>query len=270
MKNNIHTLIFPDIHGRTFWKETLNKFPINEYPNLKIIFLGDYLDPYEFEYISKQDAILNFEDIIKTTKSDNRITLLLGNHDYHYIHDGDYSRIDYNNYNYIKRLFDDNFNLFKIAYEETINDKTYLYTHAGVTSHWLNHLRFLGNICLNNNHISEEQKEWIKEHLYEFELTADNLNALLYNFQGMAILHEVSYERGGDFQNGSCIWADIVEHLYNENKNEYINNIFQIFGHSLRYPSIDEGYIDYDNNYAMLDSRNSWVLYNNGKLEIQN
>ena len=232
MKNNIHTLIFPDIHGRTFWKETLNKFPINEYPNLKIIFLGDYLDPYEFEYISKQDAILNFEDIIKTTKSDNRITLLLGNHDYHY--------------------------------------KTYLYTHAGVTSHWLNHLRFLGNICLNNNHISEEQKEWIKEHLYEFELTADNLNALLYNFQGMAILHEVSYERGGDFQNGSCIWADIVEHLYDENKNEYINNIFQIFGHSLRYPSIDEGYIDYDNNYAMLDSRNSWVLYNNGKLETQN
>ena len=264
MKNNIHTLIIPDIHGRTFWKDSLRMFPVHEYPDLNIVFLGDYVDSYEFEYISNIETITNLEEIIKIAKADNRITLLLGNHDYHYIHTGDYSRIDFDNYQYIKRLFADNLNLFSIAYEEYVNDKRYLYTHAGVTYYWYKHLRFIGNACINNKNLSVEQKEWVKEHLYDFKLTADNLNSLLYNFQGMAILHEVSYERGGDNQNGSCLWADIVEHLYSDN---YFENIFQIFGHSLRYPTIDEGYIDYDNNFAMLDSRCSWVLYDDGKLE---
>ena len=36
-------LIFPDIHGRQFWKDAINKFPKDQYPNLKIIFLGHYL-----------------------------------------------------------------------------------------------------------------------------------------------------------------------------------------------------------------------------------
>ena len=264
MKTDIHTLIFPDIHGRTFWKNAINKFPINEYPNLKIIFLGDYLDPYEFEHITKQNAILNFEDIINTTKSDNRITLLLGNHDYHYLYNKDNCRIDFKNFNYIKRLFEDNINLFKIAFEETVNNKIYLYTHAGVTYHWYQHLLFLGKGCMFNKNIKESQKKWIKKHLCDFKLTADNLNSFLYNFQGIAILHEISYERGGDYQNGSCIWADISEHIY-----DYINkdfNIFQIFGHSLSFPEIDEGYINYKDNYAMLDSRCTWILNNNGEI----
>ena len=47
--NNI--LIIPDIHGRTFWKECI-KCECDE-----IIFLGDYLDPYNYEGISKQDAL---------------------------------------------------------------------------------------------------------------------------------------------------------------------------------------------------------------------
>ena len=267
MKNNIHTLIIPDIHGRTFWKNDIKKFPISEYPDLKIIFLGDYLDPYEFENISKIETITNFEEIIRTAKADNRITLLLGNHDYHYIHMDDHSRIDYDHFQEIKRLIEDNLNLFKIAYEEVVNNMRYLYTHAGITTNWFRHLNFIGNSCINNKHLSQERKEWIKQHLYKFKLTADNLNSFLYNIQGMAILHEISYERGGEFQNGSCIWSDIVEHLYSDN---YFEDIFQIFGHSLRYPSIDEGYIDYENNFAMLDSRCSWVLYDDGKIKKLN
>lgn len=37
MTNNI--LIIPDVHGRTFWKYAIDKYD-------KVIFLGDYLDPY--------------------------------------------------------------------------------------------------------------------------------------------------------------------------------------------------------------------------------
>ena len=54
-------LIFPDIHGRQFWKEAIKKFPKDQYPNLKIIFLGDYLDPYGYEGILCKDAIENFK-----------------------------------------------------------------------------------------------------------------------------------------------------------------------------------------------------------------
>ena len=31
-------LIIPDVHGRTFWKSAINKYPIEYYPNLQIIF----------------------------------------------------------------------------------------------------------------------------------------------------------------------------------------------------------------------------------------
>ena len=54
-------LIVPDVHGRKFWKEPCSN--VEKYD--KIIFLGDYLDPYTWrEDISKDDAIDNFKEII--------------------------------------------------------------------------------------------------------------------------------------------------------------------------------------------------------------
>ena len=40
-------LIIPDVHGREFWKDA-----VEEYPNLPVIFLGDYMDPYSYEGIN--------------------------------------------------------------------------------------------------------------------------------------------------------------------------------------------------------------------------
>lgn len=36
--------IIPDVHGRNFWKNITSNEEIAKYE--KIIFLGDYLDPY--------------------------------------------------------------------------------------------------------------------------------------------------------------------------------------------------------------------------------
>ena len=71
-------LIIPDIHGRTFWKDAVSQY---EDKVEKIIFLGDYLDPYLDEGITRKDAIRNFEEIIdyKINNSD-KVVLLLGNH----------------------------------------------------------------------------------------------------------------------------------------------------------------------------------------------
>ena len=55
---NQSILVIPDIHGRSFWKEA-----VNNWEGL-IIFLGDYLDIYPDEGISKKEAIRNFEEIL--------------------------------------------------------------------------------------------------------------------------------------------------------------------------------------------------------------
>ena len=55
-------IIIPDVHGRTFWKESVYN-NINK-EDTHIVFLGDYLDAYEqIDNISPEDAICNFEEL---------------------------------------------------------------------------------------------------------------------------------------------------------------------------------------------------------------
>ena len=73
-------LIIPDVHGRGFWKEAVRG---ENYE--KIIFLGDYADPYDLEGIYDDMAIDNFESIIALKQQyPDKVVLLLGNHDLHY------------------------------------------------------------------------------------------------------------------------------------------------------------------------------------------
>ena len=73
-------LVIPDVHGRTFWKEAVEK-----HPTLPVVFLGDYLDPYARENITPDDALTNFKDIIAFNQANkDRVTLLIGNHEIHY------------------------------------------------------------------------------------------------------------------------------------------------------------------------------------------
>ena len=267
IKTDIHTLVLPDIHGRTFWKDAINQFPKDQYPNLSIVFLGDYLDPYDFEEISKKDAIENFKEIIQLSKEDNRIHLLIGNHDMHYWYNAHYKvRVDHKNYNDIKDLFLRNFIRFNIAFEEEINGVKYLYTHAGVTKYWFDHLHFVGENSLkfHKDKLDEEQRRYCG-FLSRLEPCARDLNQLKINFQGQANLWMASIFRGGDSDCGSCIWADSSEWTY---ENSIIPNIdmWQIFGHSLAAGGFDEGLVNFDKKIAMLDSRQAWVISNNGEL----
>lgn len=282
---NIHTLIFPDIHGRSFWKEPLKKYNKEKYPNLTIIFIGDYLDPYdnypgiiEGEGWTREETIDNFKEIIEFAKNDNRIHLLIGNHDMHYWYDAKYkSRVDNKNYNKIKDMFLQNFTLFNIAYEEIVNGKKYLYTHAGVTSFWLRHLQFIGKISVQNNKeyridnfgnkvkkLSDEQLPFAQM-LETMTLDADKLNKMKLNFQGQANLWMCSCLRGGDNDCGSCIWADFEEWTY-KNSAPDEKGIWQIFGHSWRWGGFDEGIIDKKKKIAMIDSRCPWILSDKGTL----
>ena len=45
-------LIIPDVHGRLFWKKAVET---GDYE--KVVFLGDYVDPYELEGITDEEAL---------------------------------------------------------------------------------------------------------------------------------------------------------------------------------------------------------------------
>ena len=52
-------LIIPDVHGRSFWRPAVAS---GDYD--KIIFLGDYVDPYPDERIGELTALHGLMDII--------------------------------------------------------------------------------------------------------------------------------------------------------------------------------------------------------------
>jgi len=123
-----NTLIIPDVHGRTFWKEAVNK-----HPDSHVVFLGDYLDPYPWEGISTPDAIRNLMEIIEFKRTNpDRVTLLIGNHDIHYIDNSlCYGRKD----TYFDVQIQSVFTIigegcFDLAYALTLDNKDYLFTHA--------------------------------------------------------------------------------------------------------------------------------------------
>ena len=69
----MNILIIPDVHGRTFWRKA--KELVKQYQ--KIIFLGDYLDPYSYEGINPDMAFIEFKEIIEFKKKYPKKVILL-------------------------------------------------------------------------------------------------------------------------------------------------------------------------------------------------
>lgn len=206
---NKKLLILADIHGRKFWKNPCHD--IEKYD--KVIFLGDYLDSYDFENISVQECIENFKEIIEFKKANSdKVVLLLGNHDYPYYSDEYFGLSRYhcrhsNRYHDdISKLFKDNKDCFQLAYAEG----DILFTHAGVDGDWLRE-----SVGCSKTDINE---------------ICHAINMLKDDVDGQKKLHQVTYSRGGYDQFGSCVWADV-----NDIKNgSRIPGIKQVFGHTLQ------------------------------------
>ena len=177
-------LIVPDVHGRKFWHKAMEM--IDEVD--QVVFLGDYLDPYPREGITFEDALMEFEEIL-AFKEDypDKVVLLVGNHDMHYIKTEfmNCSRLNVRQRQEIHDLFMSNIDKFQLIYEI---DK-YLFSHAGV------------------------YLEWTKK--YEITLW-DLFDFKKFLEKRWSTLEDVSYTRGGWDKVGSCVWADIRESVENE------------------------------------------------------
>ncbi len=230
-------IIIPDVHGRTFWKEAV------EQSCDKIIFLGDYLDPYGWEGISEEDAIANFEDILKFAENRKDCKLLLGNHDCGYIwSDVCSSRRSRVYATDISHMFNENFDQFDLAYQVIQNDKKFLFSHAGIHKRWIDLIIDDLEINAPDINIADLLNNW----LHCDEYNKNYFLGMYSNFRGWL---------GGDF--GSCIWADVREwssELDNRNENEKLG-YYQIFGHT----QLEEEPIIQD-TFACIDVRRYFIL----------
>jgi len=152
------TVVFGDIHGSQLWKSIMDK----ENPD-KVIFLGDYFDPYDKELIP--DMYKNFREIIKLKidKMGNDCIILIGNHDYHYMEfNSDYSS-RYSNETQLNMGFN-----LKSYYNDNIMKFSHFengiwFTHAGISKYWLNEIA-----GINDNELSEDELNKLNPNLYAF------------------------------------------------------------------------------------------------------
>lgn len=224
-------LIIPDVHGRPFWEDIVER-----YPNSHVVFLGDYLDPYPNEGISTEDAGINFMSIyLYKNKYRERVTLLIGNHDLHYINNElCYSRKQCDEWmpEIIKMYTWENCSFFDIAYNIQTGGKDFLLTHAGVLPQWWK--KHFPNTPTDAKNISETLNAKFHKDPLEFSKRA---------------LEDVSEYRGGESECGSCLWAHIDEHL----SSAPISNVYQIFGHTQSdSPIINKNFADIDCHQAFL------------------
>ena len=201
---NNDLLVIPDVHGRGFWREAVEQDNWSH-----VLFLGDYTDPYPHEMISVDEAYANFLEILKfACAHTEQVTLLLGNHDMHYM-SAMFRRLAKGS-RYSNRLsekyaalFHTHASLFSLAFEAEYEGEKCLFTHAGVVPEWYsNHADLIG------------------------ELTASHINQLLATAEGNMALSEVGWCRGGLALAGGPLWADCSEMTSEEGWP------YQIFGHT--------------------------------------
>ncbi len=136
-----------DIHGRTIWEQIIAKEKFD-----KVVFIGDYFDT--FEDISAEQQKENFKEILAYKKANmDKVVLLFGNHDYHYLGS---STESYEGYQSWQKT--DIQELLHPAIDAELLQMCFvwqnmLFTHAGVTQTW----------C-DNNLI---QREFIEESINE-------------------------------------------------------------------------------------------------------
>lgn len=247
VKEEIKYLLIPDIHCREFWKEPVKDVLANA--DAKIVCFGDYLDGYAHEWTVDDDyqtrGIANFRELIGLKKDHpERIVLLIGNHDCGYAI-GRYTcdcRTDTKHYDEIRNLFLENWDLFQLAYEMTINGKHFICSHAGINKKFATDC--FGEYANEANVVEKFNRAWIEKN----EAVFDRLG-------------QYSYYRGWGGQDyGSLVWADLREWACNpDDKNEAYGNA--IVGHT----QLEKNIVFLD-NITCIDARRAIYADNDGNL----
>jgi hypothetical protein len=231
MRNDIKAIVCPDIHGRNFWEKAAQEYD----GTIPFIFLGDYLDPYSDENITVEDAQINFNKIweFKEKWGDN-VILLLGNHDLSY---KDYMfqccRFSMYSSGWYKDFLNKHWEHFNLSYSIKSDDKTFIFSHAGI------------------------HPSWLKENNFEEIYDADYINSLFMT--NKRAFTDYSVYRGGYLSAGSPVWADIREFSKVDLQDD---KIMQVVGHT----QLIKDKLEFK-NICCIDSRQTFVITNDNKIE---
>lgn len=254
-------LCIPDVHGRKFWRQAVadNISKVD-----KVIFLGDYLDPYPEEIQMAPElmecdsfddsynllAMLNNIVALKKNEPDKYI-LLTGNHTDSYIWSkfAAATRTDYKNWELYHKFFSENLEYFNLVWIEN----NVIFSHAGISEGWAN--RVWEKFEFPENELSS---------IMEIAIMFKDTPLKNFNKDYLNVISDISHYRGGDMFYGSCEWADIREHIdkiTNYKTNEFLGKgeegIFQVFGHTqLKAPLICD-------KWACLDCRKGFIIDTN-------
>jgi predicted MPP superfamily phosphohydrolase len=129
-------LLLGDIHGNPIWKEIVNKETFD-----KVIFVGDYLDTHY--NITGEQQLSNYLDIIEFKKNNiDKVVLLLGNHDYHYLNMGEHYSGFQSGWQYqFQPVLEENLKYHQMCYKFD----NYMCSHAGISKVWLENVGYSSN-----------------------------------------------------------------------------------------------------------------------------
>jgi len=252
-------LVIADVHGRKFWRQTI----VDNIDKVdKVIFLGDYLDPYgdeieenpelmECEYFGDSENLLKMlEDIISLKKNEpDKYILLTGNHTDSYIWSNfnAASRTDYKNWEKYHKFFSENLEYFNLVWIEN----NMIFSHAGISKGWAEAVAVELSLTINLNNPVKSIARYLSD---------INLSNIL-NKKLIKLLGDISSYRGGDSYYGSCEWSDIMEHIdhYQTEVEEKLvplgeDGIYQVFGHTQLQKEL------ITDKWACLDCRKGFIF----------
>lgn len=242
-------LVCPDLHGR---RELLDH-AINSYikEEIPIIFLGDYLDGYPYDFLEIDNLEKEVFSVLKylisfAKENPDDITLLLGDHEGQYVGlSNSLARFDFNNAYEIYKLLKENESIFTGAF--IYNNA--LFTHAGVSENWLE------TNDLHNNY------EFVYNYINKHIKFSDSFDIPDYRYCGISnnCVWNIGRSRGGNSNYGGPFWADVKEMIVYGNA-AFNGQINQIFAHSQLK---DTGTFIHKDNWWMCDSRAVFIW--NGK-----
>lgn len=138
-------LVVGDIHGNYDKFNAIYDLEKPEYPNTtlyEVITLGDYFDT--FENITPEQQFEGFKNLLALQKKHNKeeglFYMLVGNHDFHYLIDGDEKYSGYNQMTQLLtgQLLKDCVKSRKLRFSFVDMANRIIYSHAGVTNKWIN------------------------------------------------------------------------------------------------------------------------------------
>ncbi len=242
----LNILAIGDVHGR----EVLSRIKPDRYD--KIIFLGDYVDSHDDDQFPDARILDNLKAIIAFKKfHPDKVVLLLGNHDVHYIFHGEVEECSGFRRSMLadlQNLFMENSALFQMAYQRGET----LFTHAGVSNAWYREY----NAAIQSEFLKISME---KPSLQRLVTLADKFNLLLSTVAGRKILFQVSGLRiwpQNLLQSGGIIWADQEETDY-----DYMKGYHQVVGHTV--VSVIEKKMDYyddQSSITYIDTQNREFL----------